>query len=259
MILKDQICKAFCSGITVRQVPMGLVIATSIAWLDGDMLAFYARSNGSMVRFEDSGSSIFDLETNGVDLSSPSRMAIIEGLCKEYNVIYDETDCQFQTDWVDEQSAGYTAIQFLSFLTRLQDLTFTAKERVARTFRDDLIAALEKEFANDAEVVISEAPVPDLSYYTVDIVVKHRDGKTAAIFPGTGEQKALEAILFAKELELKRIANVVPFLVVEEDGSKISKHTKAKALNSELTMAAWDGGEKEVVDKIRKHLTPLAA
>ncbi len=259
MMLKDQICKAFCHGITVREVPMGLVITTSIMWLDGDLLAFYARKSGGLVRFEDSGSSVFDLETSGVDLSSPSRIGIVEALCKEYDVIYDEDDCQFQTDWVDEKSAGYAAIQFLSFLTRLQDLTFTTKERVARTFRDDLLAALEREFAGDAEVLTSDAPIKDISYYTVDIVVKHKDGRTAAIFPGTGEQKALEAILFAKEIELKKISNVIPFLVVEESGSKISRQTKAKALNSELAMAAWDGGEREVVEKIRKHLMLQAA
>lgn len=259
MILKDQICKAFCHGITVREVPIGLVIATSTMWLDGDFLAFYARQKGNLVRFEDSGSSIFDLETNGVDLSSTSRMQIIADLCREYDVIYDTDEFLFQTDWVDESSSGFTAIKFLTFLTRLQDLIFTTKERTSRTFRDDLLAALEQEFRDDAEVLTTNAPVKDLAYYTVDIVVKHKSGRVAAIFPGTGEQKALEAILFAKELELKKVQNVIPFLVVEEAGSKISKHTKAKAINSELTLAAWDGGEKEVVDKIRKHLTPVAA
>lgn len=259
MTLKEQICKAFCDGIAIRDVPMGLAIVSSTMWLNGDRLTFYARRKGDLVRFEDSGSSLFDLETSGVDLSTPARMEIVEALRGEYGVNFDGDDFLFFSDWVKSDQAGFEAIKFLSFLTRLQDLTFTTKERAARTFRDDLLSALEREFAQDATITTGEAPIPSLAYYTVDIVVKHRDGRMAAIFPGIGEQKALEAILFSKEIELKKIQNVVPFLVIEGTGSKITKQTTAKAMNSELSLAAWDGGEREVMDKIRKNLEPVAA
>ncbi|AWC25623.1 hypothetical protein CO731_05122 [Aminobacter sp. MSH1] len=238
---------------------MGLAIATSVLWLNGDRLAFYVRQKGDLVRLEDSGSSLFDLETSGVDTSTPARMELIQALCMEYGVLLDIDEAQFQTDWLPADSVGVAAIRFLSFLTRLQDLTFTTKERTAKTFRDDLISALKKEFGDEATITTGEAPIPALAYYTVDIVIKHRDGRTAAIFPGIGEQKALEAILFAKEIELKKISGIVPFLIIEEAGSKISKQTKAKALNSELAMAAWDGGERDVLDKVRRRLEPLAA
>ncbi len=85
--------------------------------------------------------------------------------------------------------------------------------------------------------------------------MRHKNGKIAAIFPATSEQKALEAVLFAKELELKNIDNVIPFLIMETAAStKINKYTHTKAMNSELKLGAWDGGALEVIDKIEKNI-----
>jgi hypothetical protein len=118
-----------------------------------------------------------------------------------------------------------------------------------------LLAAVEERFAGEATVETNTSPVSVLGYYVVDIVIRRKSGCTAAIFPATSEEKASGAVLFAKELELKNIDNVVPFLVFEQTGGgKVSKDTQAKALNSELQLANWDGGSADVLDKIAKHV-----
>ena len=255
MTVKEQICRALCDGFVSRQVPMGFAIRSPFDWFTGDKLTFYVRVRGSQMRLEDSGSTIFDLEGAGVDLSSVTRQELLEALCKEHGVLHDEDESVFHTEWLDEGRVGLAAITFVAFLQRLQDLTFTTRTRVASTFKDDLISALAERFGGEAEIVSDEPPVPSLSYYVVDILVKHKSGKVAAIFPGTSEQKALEAVLFAKEVELRNIDNVVPFLVFEQTQSgKIRKDTNAKALNSELQLAAWDGGRLDVLDKVAKRI-----
>ncbi len=259
MNMKQQICEAFCAGISVRPVPIGFAIATPFPWLTGDNIVVYARIDGERVRLEDGGSTVFDLETAGVDLSTTTRLEIIDSLGKEYGVLYEQTDVIFHTGWAPIEDAGQIAVRFVSFMQRMQDLVFTTRERAASTFREDLVEALRIRFRDDASIDIGEAPVESLKYYTVDIVVRHKNGKTAAIFPGTTEQKALEAVLFAKEIELKNIKNVVPFLIFERmDSSKVNKDTRAKALNSELQLAAWDGGALDVIDKVEKHVSAAA-
>jgi hypothetical protein len=125
----------------------------------------------------------------------------------------------------------------------------------SRTFKEDLLVAVEERFAGEATVETNMSPVSALGYYVVDIVIRHKNGRTAAIFPATSEEKALGAVLFAKELELKNIDHVVPFLVFEQTGGgKVSKDSQAKALNSELQLATWDGGSADVLDKIAKHV-----
>jgi hypothetical protein len=260
MNLKQKICDALCSGFIVREVPIGFSLSSPFDWFSGDKLTFYARIEGQLLRFEDSGSTIFDLESAGVDLSTSSRLEILEELKSEFKVSFDQNEIIFHSDWLDNQNVGYEAVKFLSFLHRVQDLTFTTRDRISSTFREDLISALQQRFEGSAEMAFGEAPVHSLGYYVVDILVKHRSGKIAAIFPGTSEQKALEAVLFAKELELKNIDNVIPFLIYEKaDASKINKQTQAKALNSDLQLAAWEGGHREVVDKVARHVSISAA
>jgi hypothetical protein len=118
-----------------------------------------------------------------------------------------------------------------------------------------LLAAVEERFAGEATVETNTSPVSVLGYYVVDIVIRRKSGRTAAIFPATSEEKALGAVLFAKELELKNIDHVVPFLVFEQTGGgKVSKDTQEKALNSELQLATWDSGSADVLDRIAKHV-----
>lgn len=255
MSIARQICDALCKGFTVREVPIGFAIKSPFDWFTGDKLVFYARTKGSLVRFEDSGATLFELEGAGVDLSSSTRLESLYQICHDSNVRFDEEEGQFHTDYVRIEEVGLSAIQFMSFMVRVQDMLLTVRSRVASTFKEDLLAAVEERFSGEATIEANEAPVPSLSYYVVDIVVRHRDGKTAAIFPATSEEKVLSATLFAKELELKHIDNVVPFLVFEQTGTaRISKDTQAKAINSELQLATWDGGQSEVLDKIGKHV-----
>jgi hypothetical protein len=255
MTLAKQICDALCKGFTVRQVPIGFAIASPFDWFTGDKMIFYARTRGALVRFEDSGATLFELEGAGVDLSSTTRMESLRELCAEAGVTWDEEEAQFFTDYVRPEGVGLAAIRFMSFMVRIQDMLLTVRQRVSNTFRDDLIAAVQQRFAPDGEVAINEAPVAELSYYVVDIVVRHKSGKLAAIFPATSEEKVLSATLFAKELELRHIDNVVPFLVFEQAGSsKISRDTQAKAMNSELELGTWDGGRADVLEKINRHV-----
>jgi hypothetical protein len=228
---------------------MGLAIVSSQLWLNGEPLVVYARRTGELVRFEDSGASLFDLETSGVDTASSGRASIIETLGEEYGVVLNE-DATFTSEWMPSEQAGRGAIRFLSFMARLQDLTFTTRDRVARNFREDLLEAIEAQFGGVAEIIAGGAPVAELSYYTVDIAVRIRD-QIAAIFPAITEQKALEAILFSKELELRGVRGVTPFLVLAES-SRLSKQTLTKAHNSQLSLADWEGGAPEVLGKIAK-------
>lgn len=257
MNLQEEICEALCGGFSVREIPIGYAIASPFDWFTGDKMIFYARTRGSQIRFEDSGSTLFELEGAGVDFSSSTRVESLKEICAEASVEFDEDESLFMSEWVDEKHIGLASVRFMSFMVRVQDMLLTIRSRVSNTFREDLISAVQERFADEANVEISEAPVEQLSYYVVDIIIRHKSGKTAAIFPATSEEKALESVLFAKELELRNIDNVVPFLVFEkaDGGTKIRSHTRSKALNSELKLASWDGGKMDVMEKIAKHVT----
>lgn len=258
MNLQERICDAFCAGFLVREIKIGFSIRSPFRWLTADNLAFYGRRKGDQIRFEDDGLTVSELQGAGADVLSGTRFKLLRSMMKDCGVQYDMDEVLFHTDWASEEQAGVLALSFLEFMTRIQEFQLTTRSRVENTFKDDLIAALIERFGPD-QIALDEAPVQRLSYYKVDIIVRHPSGKTAAIFPGTSEPKALDAVLFSKEMELKKVINVVPFLIFEDlAGSIVSGPTRSKAMNSDLQMADWAGGRMEVIDKVEKYVTQIS-
>lgn len=141
MNLQKEICKAFCDGLIVREVPMGFSVSTPVTWFSGDTISFYARVEGERARLEDSGSLLFDLEGQGVDFTSENRMELLSALLDEHGVMLSEDDALFCTEWTPTNDVARQAMPFLTFLTRVQDLLFLNREIVKSTFKEDLASA----------------------------------------------------------------------------------------------------------------------
>lgn len=254
MNIQDDICEALCGGFAVRPLKMGYAIRAPFKWFTGDQLTFYARLEGGRVRFEDDAASYAELVGAGVDFSTDTRLGILTSLMAEHGVEFDELAMRFQTSWLSGGEAGEGSARFLGFMHRLQDLVFTTRDRVANTFRDDLFAALSARLGSSSDIEMDEPVADGFEDYVVDILVKHRSGKRLAIFTGTSEARALEAVLLAKELELNPAENVVPFLIYQETNTKrVSRKTQSRAINSDLKLGTWDGGMNDVLAKVERH------
>lgn len=254
MNLADNICRSLCDGFSVKQVPMGFAIKSPFDWFMGEPMTFYARLDRGRARYEDSGLLVHDLEGMGVDFESQSRRNVLNSLLEEYGVTYDQSEEMFVTDWVPPSSLAQKTPSYLAFLSRVQDLLFLNRDRVASTFREDLLQAIQEKFSGRAEIEQSICPTMKLPQSIVDIVVKFENGSTLAIFPATSELKAYQAMLFATELNQESIDNIVPFLVFENMGSsKVGANTMTKVMNSNLQTAAWDGGRDGVLDKLNRY------
>ncbi|WP_179381703.1 DUF1828 domain-containing protein [Jannaschia marina] len=254
MNLQQDICAAFCDSLIVRQVPIGFAISTPVTWFSGDTISFYARVEGRRARLEDSGSLLFDLEGQGVDLSSENRREILSGLLSDHGASLSEDDGLFCTDWVPTEELASLVLPFLTFLARIQDLLFLNREIVRSTFKEDLISALEDTFS-EASVSLSEALIPALPHYIVDIVVRAASGRIAAVFPATNDASVLRAVIFSMELQKHDVQGVIPFLVYENlDKGAITQQSREIAINSDLTQAIWSGGSAEVMQKVSRNV-----
>lgn len=255
MNFEKEICQAVCEGFRTRPVPIGYAISTPVSWFNGDNISFYARFDKDKARLEDSGDLLFDLEGQGFDAHSQSRRNLLSDLLDAHHVTFHEDDAIFSTDWVPKADVVKLVPHFLAFLTRIQDLLFLSRDRVKSTFKEDITSALKQRFGNNAQIDRDEAPVPELSQYIADIVIRHQNGNIGAVFPATSDIAVLQAVLLSKELELHHIENVTPFIVYEKpDTTRVSARNRAIAMNSELKLVSWQGTQLDALSKIERQL-----
>ena len=255
---KDDFCRAICSELRLKEVPIGYVLKTPFLKEDGDSIAIYirrSRTDGTQFRLEDDGETIAFLETQGVDLESETRLEAMGELLRFHNANFDEAESLLHTDYFKESDIPARAVSFMSLMNRVFDLSLLARNRIRSTFKEDLIKLVEAQFGSYARIRIGEPLRPSMKDYIVDIIVESNDGKSLAIFAGTSELKALEALLFAREQKDQSITNTRAMLVLEKaKPADIKERTLSRVINSEIRLASMDGEAIAVQQKMADSL-----
>lgn len=257
MNVQSDICAAFCDQLSIREVPIGYAIKTPFAWLQGEPLVVFGEVTGNLVRMRDSGDTLISLEDEAGDLTSDTRIDAMRSIAFAHGVKFDEDNSLFTSEWVDISQFGDSAIRFMSFLNRLQDVALLSRERVTNAFREDLIEAVQERFGGRYQVGVREPISAEYPEYTADIIVRS-DTVQAAIYAATTEVNVLEALLadqiFTEAGTTSR--KTIPFVVFEDFmQSKVSMKSRRRAMNSaRIQTADWSGGADEVIDKIEQQI-----
>lgn len=255
--MKDDLCKAFCGAITVRDVPIGLAVGTAFRGDDGDAIGFYvvrSQTDPSVSRLEDDGTVLPTLEASGIDLSEGPPAESFAALLSEYGVEHDLAENVLHTPYLKADSLAAAALRFVAFLLRVQDFNLVTRERVEETFKTDVVRAIRERFGERAKI-LEDAPVSE-SYaeFPADIVILPRDSDPMAVFIGTSENKALEAILFWMQTTYRSVQHYKSMLVLETAKPvRIKERTLARALNS-FPVAVFSGAKTEVMDAMEREI-----
>lgn len=257
MNVQGDICAAFCDQLSIREVPIGYAIKTPFAWLNGDPLVIFGEVTGNLVRMRDSGDTLISLEDEAGDLTSDNRIDAMRKIALEHGVKFDEDNSLFTSEWVDTSHLGDSAIRFMSFLNRLQDVALLSRERVANAFREDLIEAVQARFGERYQVDVREPISAEHPEYTADVIVRS-DTVQAAIYAATTEVNVLEALLADQVFTNASASSIktIPFVVFEDFmQSKVSTKSRRRAMNSaHIQTADWSGGADDVIDKIEQQI-----
>jgi hypothetical protein len=248
-------CSAFCANLDVREVPIGYAIKTPFRRPDGDAIAIYCRrADDGTYRLEDDGQSVGFLEMSGVDLDSETRWEVFVELLGEYDARFDEKEYVIHSGNFNEQNVPSAAVKFSALLLRVFDMMLLSSSRVRNTFKDDLIALVKRQFGED--IIEINAPYSEeMKDYTVDIILRSNDGRALAIFAGTSELKALEALLFWREYRELDIRTVRAMLVLETSKPReLKERTLSRVFNSGLLVASMDGEEAQIRRKMNENL-----
>lgn len=255
MNVQNSICSSFCSGLSVREIPLGYAIKTPFSWLHGEPLVVFGEVDRDMVRMRDSGDTLMFLEDVAGDLTMDSRIDAMREIALEHGVQFDEDNALFVSDWVDKSQLGDSAVRFMSFLNRLQDVALLHKERATSIFREELIDAVRERFEGRYHVGVREPISADHREYTADLIVR-AENVQAAIYAATTDVNVLEALLAEHVFSKTAGLQTIPIVVFENFmQSKVSLKTRRRAMNSaRLQTADWSGGADEVLEKIEQQI-----
>lgn len=229
--MKELLCKAFCDAITVTEIPSGFAIRTGFK-RGADHLGLFAirkTFHPELMRLEDDGLTVATLADEGVDVFEGHRAQILSQLMQELNIQYDEEEATFHTPFMKMEEAAKAVTPFLSFLLRIQDFKFLTRARIEETFKADVITALRNHFAGRADLSLSEPATHDLMNYVADVVIRPPHLPPLAIYIGSSETKALEALVFAQEVEIKHLTCNVMLVVRTARPTGIKGRTLARA------------------------------
>lgn len=255
--IKDDICAAFCSEISVRRVPAGLAVSTGFRSFGGDQIGFYIvrnELNTNQFRLEDSGTLVPMLEADGVNLSKGVRADLFKSILSEYGAEFDEDTRVLQSRFMFPQELASASLRFLAMLLRVQDLEVLNPVTVENTFVEDARKAISAKFKGKASVEFNGVVSEDLTNYVVDAIIRPDGFAPVAVYFATNQSKADEAVILRMEANIKHAALKV-VLLLETATPQIPKRSLTRAHNFLDATPVFEG-RAESMDKI--HATAMA-
>jgi hypothetical protein len=248
--MKEQLCAAFCEELEVHEVPAGIAVGTAFDKGDGDRIGFYiiGPDEASTYRIQDDGSTVPYIEAAGADLGIQSRAEVFAALLEEYGASYDEDTCELVTDRLAIVEVPQAAMRFVALLLRIQDLLLLTRERSESTWVQEATRDLEEAVAGRASIELNAAVAPALSAYPADLVLRANGRDPVAVFFGTNDVKAYEALLLQSYAKYQEHIDCSIVVLLEKD-TALSAKVRLRVDNN-LIVPRYKGGEKDAIGRI---------
>jgi hypothetical protein len=253
--LRTDLCKSFCSDLTVREVPAGFAVSASFVDEDGDAIGCFIERSAGGWRIVDDGQFLGDLSAQGLDLTMASRSDFLDRVLRPAGAVWDRATLQVETAAQSAEPDAEQVLRFLTALQRARDVAFWTRERVRSTFKDDVYRAIVDRFASSTDIW-QEAPVESsLADFPADIVLRPRADNdeppiVTAVFLVQAIEALSEALMLWQELQIKRKHGVRVFALLEDGSVSLSAPKAQRAVNRIDGVAFFRGDEGAVLDRI---------
>ena len=252
MNIKNDLCEAFCGSLTVNEMPKGYAVGSGHEGLDGDLIGFYifGPNDEGKYRIQDDGLYMNAIESAGGDTGIKTRLTVFNGLCEEYGVEREEDSGELVTPYVQVKEIGASALRFLAFLLRVQDLVWMSSERAANTFREDATKLIIEMVGGRAKVMTDYAVSAALREVPADLGIVADGRPPVAVFFGLSDVRMMEALLLQSYAQqAKQECSVIALL--ETEGS-VSAKMRQRANNHLTAVPNFRGEERAACARIAR-------
>ena len=227
----------------MTEVPVGLAVGTAFTRGDGDAIGFYVVKdvgNPERMCIEDEGETVPYLDACGADVTEEGpRGDAFAALLDEYGASYDADDSTIKTELMSEAELPDAAVRFVALLLRMQDFLLVTRERAEATFRNDVVSALQSRFLSRAAVETDYVFTEELKNYPSDVALVAEGVPPLAIFIGTSDVRALEAMLFYNQITFKHPIDCKVMLIINTTGSKRIRTRTLDRVVNEIPIATF--------------------
>ncbi|RUT26908.1 hypothetical protein C0V97_03600 [Asaia sp. W19] len=260
--LKKELCRAFCSELSVHEVPAGLAFSGLFEDLNGDRVSGYLIRDRENPYLTDDGSFLSDLESVGIDTLGGTRAKFLASVLATGNAFVDHSTMTIRTPDLDSEPSPLEITRFLSALVRAQDVAFWSKERVKSTFAEDFYNALDARVSSRARLRRNATINDSLMDFPADILLEpYNGGIPVAMFLAQTVERLNEATLLAQEMRIRgeRAAKIAA-VSDTGDGLSFANRKVARALNRIEGLIVYRQDEEAALDRIvRLAELPVAA
>lgn len=256
--MKDDLCKAFCDQLRIRDVPAGLAISTAFGLTDGEPLGFYVVGPDPIGRYriEDDGTTIALIEAAGASLETETRQEALDSMLTEYGARYDADKGELTTLPLTADQIPQAALKFVALLLRLQDIILLTPERAASTFREDAIRAIRTSLGERATIKENESIASGIEF-PADLIITAANRDPVAVFLAMSEQRVLEAVVAQMAATYEAHSNASVIALLDKDTS-VSRRMRVRASNRLTAMPIFEGDEKAAIQRIEREVLGLS-
>lgn len=209
MLDEKMLCAQFCAQIKLHRCNNGMVLLeTPFAYPDGDQYPIYLTETGvGGLRVSDGGHTLMHLSyENDVDkFFEGSRSVLLNQIIAKQGISYDGDKGQFYLECAPAKLSE-SAFRLGQAITRVYDLTFLNRSRVASTFYDDLqeqISAFVSEEKVHKNYVV--AGIPNADHYPVDFSIDGKNNQRLFLFGIPNRDKARLTTIFLQYFIQQRV------------------------------------------------------
>lgn len=206
---EQTLCEQFCARIRLHHRASGMVmLETPFTYPDGDQYPIYLTDTATGgLRVSDGGHTLMHLSyENDVDkFFEGSRALLWNQVTAEQGVSYDESSGQFWLECAPSELA-VSSFRLGQAITRIYDLTFLNRSRVASTFYEDLQEQiLSLVSAEKVRRDFSVPGIPGAENYPVDFCLDGRNNLPLFVFGIPSRDKARLATIFLQYFHQHRV------------------------------------------------------
>ena len=251
-LLEKALCERLCANVQVHSRDDGvLMLATPFSFPDGDSYPIYlSETAAGGVKLSDRGHTMMHLSyEHDVDtFYDGARASLREQIVRECGI--EENDGVFTVDTSPDLVAD-ALFKFGQALTKIYDLTFLSRERVASTFYSDLKTLLVTIVSEDKlEADFVPTNVPSGENYPVDYRLESREQTPVFLYGVPNRDKARLTTIMLSHFLLHGLK--FESVIVFEDQQAIPRLDLARLTNVADTAVASLEAEADLRRKIER-------